>query len=111
MTEDLAPQTDRSEATSPAQPPPTVFQCLSGSATAALFGYGAYSLTQKIAANFAAHPFRSQNYIAVNISVAVRTLVTGMFALATGVFAIAALGLLGLGIQTLLQKLRGTPAS
>ena len=109
MTDDLTSSTSSSEESTSAKPPPTVFQCLTGSATAAAFGYGAYSLTQKIAANFAAHPFRSENYIAVNISVAVRTLVTGMFALATGVFAIAALGLLGLGIQTLVQKLKGTP--
>ena len=108
MTNDPKFQTNLATDVATEQAPPTVFQCLTGSTTAALFSYGAYRLTQKIATNFAAHPFQSENYIAVNISVAVRTLVTGMCALATAVFAIAALGLLGLGIQTLAQKLRGT---
>ncbi|NJN32675.1 MAG: DUF3082 domain-containing protein [Synechococcales cyanobacterium RM1_1_8] len=95
------------QASSQAQDQPkTVLQCWSGAAIATAFGYGAYSLTTKIATNFAAHPFTSSNFIAVRISTAVRTLVVGMFTLATTIFAFAALGLLALGIQTALQKLR-----
>jgi len=89
-----------------AEQPTSVFQCLLGSAIASLFGYGAYSLTTKIATNFALHPFVSDNFIAVRISAAVRTLVVGMFTLATAVFGFAAIGLFALGIQTLVQKLQ-----
>jgi hypothetical protein len=97
---------DAPDLTVPKQPP-TVLQCLNGSIVAAVLAWGASGLTQKVSTNFAAHPLASANYVAVNISVAVRTLVVGMFALATGVFALAALGLLGLGIQTLIQKRAG----
>lgn len=89
----------------------TIFQCVSGSAIAGLFGYWAYSLTMKIATNFALHPFISDNFIAVRISAAVRTLVVGMFTLATAVFGFAAIGLFALGIQTMVQKLQPNPPS
>lgn len=94
-----------------AEQPTTVFQCVSGSAIAGLFGYGAYNLTVKIATNFALHPFVSDNFIAVRISAAVRTLVVGMFTLATAVFGFATLGLFALGIQTILKKLQPEPPS
>lgn len=87
--------------------PATPLQCLNGSAVAAALAWVAYSITQKVGANFAAHPFESTNYIAVNISVAVRTLIAGLFAMATAVFALTALGIFGLGIQTLLKQRNG----
>ncbi len=101
-----SPKTASPETTGTAavRQPPSVFQCLNGAGLASLLSWGAYSLTHKVAQNFAAHPFRSSNYVAVNISIATRTLVVGSLVLATAVFSIAALGLLGLGIQTLLQK-------
>ena len=92
-----------------AKQPTTIFQCVSGSAIAGLFGYGAYSLTTKIATNFALHPFISDNFIAVRISAAVRTLVVGMFTLATAVFGFAAIGLFALGLQTAFNKLKPEP--
>ncbi len=87
--------------------PATPLQCLNGSAVAAALAWVAYSITKKVGANFAAHPFESTNYIAVNISVAVRTLIAGLFAMATAVFALTALGIFGLGIQTLLKQRNG----
>ncbi len=85
------------------KPPPTVFDCLSGSAIASLITGLAYLLTIKTISNFTAKPFSSTNYVAVNIASAVRTLVMGMFSMATVIFGIAALGLFALGIQTLIR--------
>jgi hypothetical protein len=82
---------------------PSALDCLSGSAIAAVIAGLAYLLTANIVGNFATKPFTSTNYVAVNIASAVRTLVMGMFSMATVIFAIAALGLFALGIQTLIQ--------
>jgi hypothetical protein len=88
------------------KPPPTVFDCLSGSAIASLITWLAYLLTVNTVNNFTAKPFSSTNYVAVNIASAVRTLVMGMFSMGTVIFGIAALGLFALGIQTLIQGQR-----
>ncbi|MCT7989129.1 DUF3082 domain-containing protein [Laspinema olomoucense] len=61
-----------------------------------------------IASTFANKPIHSDNPIAVNISAAVRTLVTGVSTLATFIFAFAALGLFCLGLQLLFQKVTKT---
>jgi hypothetical protein len=68
--------------------------------------FAMYSLTSSIAETFANKPLPSGNYLATNIAVAVRTLVTGMSALGTGIFGIATLGLIALGIQLLVQQMR-----
>lgn len=83
---------------------PSVFRSFTGAALAALLATGAYSLTHSVASTFAAKPLVSDNVTTLNISVAVRTLVVGICSLATFVFAIATLGLIGLGIQTLLKQ-------
>ncbi|MGB3559554.1 MAG: DUF3082 domain-containing protein [Geitlerinemataceae cyanobacterium] len=83
-----------------------VFRSFSGASIAALLATGAYSLTHSIATTFAAKPIHSESVTAIKISIAVRTLVVGICSLATFVFATAAIGLIGLGIQTLLQKTR-----
>jgi hypothetical protein len=64
-------------------------------------------MTLSIHATFVAKPLVSDNVLALRLSVLVRTLVTGISALATFSFAIAALGLVGLAIQLLIK---GTPA-
>lgn len=64
-----------------------------------------YVLTMSISQNFASKPVHSDNMTVIRIGVAVRTLVVGMSALATGVFALAAVGLMLLGLQILIQKL------
>lgn len=63
----------------------------------------AYRLAVSIAATFASKPVVSDNPAVVNISAAVRTLVNGMVALGAGVFGIAALGLVALGIQLIFK--------
>ncbi|MEL7329120.1 MAG: DUF3082 domain-containing protein [Cyanobacteria bacterium J06559_1] len=83
--------------------PPTPLRCFGGALTAAGFSVLAYRLLLSVSASFANKPITSTNPIAVNISAAVRTLVTGMVALGAGVFGVAALGLTGLGIQLLLK--------
>ncbi|MFW6295825.1 MAG: DUF3082 domain-containing protein [Halothece sp.] len=59
-----------------------------------------------IAQAFASKPITSTNPTAINISVAVRTLVVGMAALGTGLFSIVAVGLIALMIQTIIQQLK-----
>ncbi len=66
-----------------------------------------YRLLTAIALSFANKPVTSDNLAVVNLSAAVRTLVMGMFALGTGVFGIAALGLFLLGVQMSVFRLRG----
>ncbi|MEO0946777.1 MAG: DUF3082 domain-containing protein [Cyanobacteria bacterium J06641_5] len=77
-----------------------------GSAIAGGIALPLYWLTRSIAQSFADKPITSANPTAINISIAVRTLVTGGFALATGVFTLAAVGLLLLALQTLVQGSR-----
>ena len=85
------------------QQPPTLWQCVSGSLMAGGFSFLLYLLTHSIAQSFAAKPIAAKSYVAANIGAAVRTLVVGSCTLATFLFAITALGLLALGIQTALQ--------
>ena len=75
--------------------PTTPLRCFTGALTAGIFSLLAYRLTLSIATSFANKPVTSDNPAVVNISAAVRTLVTGMVALGAGVFGIAALGLAG----------------
>ncbi len=108
--EDSAEASDVQKASPKA--PTSVWRCISGAAIAAFLGYGAYNLTFKIATQFATHPLVSDNYIAIRLSGMVRTLVLGMSAMATGIFAFATLGLAVLGLQIALQKLKpGSSAS
>ncbi|MBW4658207.1 MAG: DUF3082 domain-containing protein [Drouetiella hepatica Uher 2000/2452] len=88
--------------------PPTPLRCFVGALIASGFATALYSLTQSIIRAFANKPLPSGNVTATNIAVAVRTLVMGMSALATAIFAIAAVGLVALGIQLLVKQLRQT---
>lgn len=84
--------------------PPTPLQCFLGSIVAGGIAFLIWQLTQSIAISFASTPIVSENHIVVRISTAIRTLVVGMSSLGTGVFALACVGLFGLGIQLLLTK-------
>ena len=100
---------DSSSADSPKnQPetPPTPLRCFIGAAIASGIGSALYFLTLSIMQSFANKPLPTGNRIAVNIGTAVRTLVVGMSTLATAIFAIAAVGLVALGIQLLIKQLR-----
>ncbi len=79
-------------------------QCLVGAIISGGIALPLYRLSQSIAQSFADKPIASSNPTAVNISIAVRTLVMGGGFLMAGVFAIAAVGLLLLALQTILQK-------
>jgi hypothetical protein len=88
--------------------PPTPLRCFTGALIAGSLATALYSLTQSIIQAFAHKPLPSGNVTATNIAVAVRTLVMGMSALATAIFAIAAVGLVALGIQLLVKQFRQT---
>ncbi len=95
-----------SEAKPKARLTATPLRCFTGALTAGTFSLLAYRLTLSVATTFANKPVTSDNPAVVNISAAVRTLVTGIVALGAGVFGIAALGLAALGIQLLVQSIR-----
>lgn len=103
MSDDLQPKSPES---SSGNPPPTLWSCWSGSAVSGAIAVGGYFLTLSIATSFASKPLPTGSSFAQNIAVAVRTLIVGMGALATGIFGIVALGLFLLGIQVGVQRLR-----
>ena len=86
------------------KPLPGPIQCFVSSVVAGGIAIGFYILTQSISSAFASHPIRTSNTITLNISAAVRTLIVGMGALGTGVFALVAFGLMALGVQVLFQR-------
>lgn len=81
------------------------WRCVTGSLISGVLASLMYLLTSAIAQKFAATPLASTNPTAINISVAVRTLVVGITALGTGIFGLVALGLIGLAIQLWMQQL------
>ncbi|HEY9874458.1 MAG TPA: DUF3082 domain-containing protein [Candidatus Obscuribacterales bacterium] len=88
-------------------------RCLTGALIAGGLTFALYSLTASIAQTFAAKPIASNSTFAINIAVAVRTLVVGVSALGTGVFGLVAVGLVALAIQISIQRLTkpSTPPS
>lgn len=88
-------------------PPSTVsltpLRSLSGALIAIVFALLLYRLTASVVQSFAAHPPTSNNTVVLNLSAAVRTLVIGSMTLATGIFSVAALGLVGLAVQLAVQ--------
>jgi len=85
-------------------------RCLGGGVVAGAIAFVLYKLTYSIALTFATHPIHSQNFTTQRIAAAVRTLVIGMTALGTGIFGLAAIGLMGLAIQLWMQRHNVTPA-
>ncbi len=96
------------------QPPtpsqPGALRCATGSLVAGAMASACYFLTSSIGQTFASKPVHSDNITVLNIASAVRTLVVGVSALATGVFALASLGLMALAVQILIQQLGKQPA-
>jgi Protein of unknown function (DUF3082) len=88
----------------PEVPLPSSLRCLTGSAIAGIMAFMMYLLTSKIAASFARTPVSGKSQAAVNISIAVRTLVTGMTALGMSVFGIVSLGLIALAVKVAFSK-------
>lgn len=88
----------------PSSTKPTSVRCFTGAFIAAPFAYGMYLLTTAIAQTFAEKPVPVGNALATKISILVRTLVVGVGALGTGIFAITTVGLVLLGLQLLFKK-------
>lgn len=92
------PETDKN------QKSVTPVNCLLGSAMSGALAWGMYLLTSSIAQTYAHKPLLSSSTLAMNIASAVRTLVIGVCALGTGLFAVTTLGLMALAIQLIIQQ-------
>jgi Protein of unknown function (DUF3082) len=99
-----SPQDPKQLPDDPTRQPPTPLRCILGAIVAGFIASILWQLTNSIAVSFASTPIVSSNMIIIRTSTAVRTLVVGMSSLGTGIFALAAVGLTGLGIQLLLNK-------
>ncbi|MEM9137189.1 MAG: DUF3082 domain-containing protein, partial [Cyanobacteria bacterium P01_F01_bin.42] len=77
----------------------------SGALMSGTLGVLLYKLTYSMALSYATHPSVATSQVAQRISAAVRTLVIGLTTMATGLFVLAALGLLLLGFKILFQDL------
>jgi predicted oxidoreductase len=84
-----------------------VLRAFTGSLMAGTIAILFYKMLSAIATSFANKPVTSDNVTVINLSAAVRTLVLGVMALGTGVFAMAALGLALLGLQMIWQRATG----
>ncbi len=84
----------------------TPLRCFLSSVIAGALAFASYSLFSSIVQTYATKAVTSNNPIVINITSAVRTLVMGVVALATGVFAMVAIGLFLLGIQLMVQSFR-----
>jgi hypothetical protein len=89
----------------------TPWRCFSGAIVSGGIGFLCYLMTSAIAQTFANKPITSTKVATLNIAAAVRTLVLGISTLGTCVFAIAALGLVALGLQLAWQKMRNSGAN
>lgn len=81
----------------------TSLRCFVGSIISGGLSFAIYLLFSSISQTYAAKPLIMNSAIALRLSVAVRTLVTGVVALGASVFAFVAMGLFLLGIQLLVQ--------
>ena len=88
------------------QTQPTIFDSMSGAAISSVIAIALYFLTSSIAQSFANKPLASTNPIVINISVAVRTLVVGLSTLATSIFSVIAVGLVGIAISVAVKQLK-----
>ncbi len=79
----------------------TPLRCLIGALIAGTMASGLYFLTVSIAESFAKSPIPTTNQTAINISIAVRTLVVGVSTMGTAIFGIIGLGLILLAIQNI----------
>jgi hypothetical protein len=85
---------------------PSLLDCVTGALISGGIAIALYFLTSSIAQTFANKPLASTNPTALNISVAVRTLVVGISTLATTVFAIVGAGLVAVSIYVSIQQLK-----
>ncbi|MCL2934366.1 MAG: DUF3082 domain-containing protein [Trichodesmium sp. MAG_R03] len=79
-------------------------QCLASAIISGGLATITYLLMKSVAKTFASKPILSDNFLVINISGAVRTLVVGIIALAACICAMVTLGLVALAIQTIIQR-------
>ena len=84
-----------------------ILRAFTGTLMAGTIAMLCYKMLTAVATSFANKPVTSDNITVINLSAAVRTLVLGTITLATGVFAIAAIGLMLLGSQMIWQRFTG----
>ena len=106
MTNPTPAPNQNSQSTKTEEKLPSIFNCLSGVLISGGFAIALYFLTSSIAQSFANKPLASTNPTALNISVAVRTLVVGLSTLATTIFGVIALGLVGVTIYVSVEQLK-----
>lgn len=85
----------------------TPLKCFFSSIISGGFAYAIYLLFNSIVQTYAGKAITSTNPFVINLTSAVRTLVMGVVALATGVFGMVAIGLFLLGIQLTIQGIKG----
>lgn len=105
------PAAPAGEAKSSQPPATTPSRCFTGALISGGLGTALYFLTMSIIAAFAKTPLPTKSAFAVNIAVAVRTLVVGVSTIATALFAITTLGLIALGIQVWIQRQQQSSSS
>ena len=103
------PEKITSTSDNPEEKETTTLRAWSGAFMSGTIAVLMYKLTYSIAMSFATHPSTASSQMAQRISAAVRTLVVGLTTMATGLFAIATLGLFLLGIKLLFEKKTETP--
>lgn len=90
---------------------PSLFNCLTGVLISGGFAIALYFVTSSIAQAFASKPIASTNQTAINIAIAIRTLVVGLSTLATIIFGVIAVGLVLVTIQVFMQQLKNRKTS
>lgn len=90
---------------------PTPLRSSLGALIASGMAIALYRVTNSISQNFAHKPLHSDNALVVKITIAVRTLVVGLSTLATFIFAIVAIALIALAIQSVVQKFKQRPST
>ena len=95
----------------PASELPSPGRCLLGAAIASGFAVPLYWLSRAIVGHFADNPLDATGAAATSIGAAVRALLIGGSVLVTGVFAIVAVGLVALAVQSAVQRWRAAGPS
>ncbi|HEY9829399.1 MAG TPA: DUF3082 domain-containing protein [Stenomitos sp.] len=99
------PNTDAQLTESP-ETLPSPLKCLSGALISGGFAIALYFLTSSIANTFASKPLPSSNQTAIQISIAIRTLIVGLSTLATTLFTLVGVGLIAVTIYISVQQLK-----
>ena len=106
MTNPTPTPNQNSQPTKKQETLPSLFNCVTGALISGGIAIALYFLTSSIAQTFANKPLASTNPTALNISVAVRTLVVGVSTLATTVFGVVGAGLVAVSIYVSIQQLK-----